>query len=147
MGGPILKEHPAADKIRARVHRFHGDSIEGICFLCKELTRLTIERINVALLKKADPTGDRQLGPIKRLAHFLDSKGFDGRTITAPLAGAYELRAGDAHLPSDEISDALSLLGIDKMTDHQKMAKQAIHKIAFSLGTTGDVIIKSYQAI
>lgn len=147
MGGPILKEHPAADKIRARVHRFHGDSIEGICFLCKELTRLTIERINVALLKKADPTGDRQLGPIKRLAHFLDSKGFDGRTITAPLAGAYELRAGDAHLPSDEISDALSLLGIDKMTDHQKMAKQTIHKIAFSLGTTGDVIIKSYQAI
>ncbi len=147
MGGPILKEHSAADKIGARVHRFHGDSIEGICFLCKELTRLTIERINVALLKKADPSGENQLGSIKRLAHFLDSKGSDGRTITAPLAGAYELRAGDAHLPSDEISDALSLLGIDKMTDHQKMAKEVIHKVAFSLGTTGDVIIKSYQAI
>lgn len=145
MGRPILREHSAAHRISERIHRFHGHSIEGICFLCKELTRLIIERIDVDLLKKVDPTADRNLASIKRLEHFLNSKGFCGRKITTPLLGVYELRIADAHLPSNELSDSLRLLGIEAVDDHQIMAKETIRRIAYSVGVVGDIIIKSYD--
>ncbi len=145
LGQPILKEHADTDMIYKSIHRFHGNSIEGICFLCKELTRLIIERIDVNLLKVIDPIADSKLGSIKRLEHFLNSKGFSGRKITAPLVGAYELRMADAHLPSRELSNSLHLLGIDNIKDHQKMAKEAIRMIAISVGFIGNIIIKSYD--
>lgn len=145
LGRPLLKEHPAAEKISEKIHRFHGHSMEGIYFLCKELTRLIIERIDEDLLKMVDPTADKKLRSIKRLEHFLTSKGFNGQKITAPLVGAYELRLGDAHLPSEEITESLSLLGITDIKNYQQMAKQAISCVAFSVGITGDLIIKIYK--
>jgi hypothetical protein len=145
LGRPILKEHDAAEKILQKIHRFHGHSMEGICFLCKELTRLITERIDTGLLKEIDPTADKKLGSVKRLEHFLTSKGFAGRKITAPLIGAYDLRLGDAHLPSEEVSESMSLLGIRGIRDYQQMAKQAIRNVALSVGTAGDLILKAYQ--
>jgi hypothetical protein len=58
--------------------------------------------------------------------------------------GAYELRMADAHLPSRELSDSMLLLGVDKIEDHQKIAKEAIRRIAISVGVIGDIIMKSY---
>jgi hypothetical protein len=143
LGRSILREHHEADTIVRNVHRFQGDSIKGICFLCKELTRLITERIDAGLLNELDPAVDKKLRPIKRLEHFLSSKGFDGRRITAPLVGANELRIGDAHLPSKEISDSLSLLGVGETGDYQQMAKEAIHSVAVSVQATTAVIIKT----
>jgi len=143
LGRSILKEHQEAERIQRRIHRFQGDSMEGIRFLCKELTRLISERIDVRLLQEQDPAADKKLRPIKRLDHFLTSKGFDGRRITASLVGANELRIGDAHLPSEEICDSLSLLGVRQTGDYQQMAKEAIHSVAVSVQATTAVIIKT----
>ncbi|MBZ0220388.1 MAG: hypothetical protein K8I01_08160 [Candidatus Methylomirabilis sp.] len=143
LGRPMLKEHHISTKIDREIHRFHGQSMEGLFFLCKELTRLIVERIDVDLLKELDPAADKKLGSIKRLEYFLNSKGFEGRKIMAALAGVYDLRIGDSHLPSTEITESLKLLGIGDTGDYQKMAKQIILSVAYSIGTIGDIIIKS----
>ncbi len=145
LGRPLLKEHHAVNEIVQKTHRFHGHSIEGICFLSKELTRLITERIDTDLLKELDPEVDQNLGSIKRLEYFLTSKGLNGRRLTAPLVGAYELRVGDAHLPSENIKDSMALLGLQNISDYQQMAKEAIRNVAISVGITGDFIIKAFQ--
>lgn len=145
VGHPLLREHHATEKVLQKIHRFNGHSIEGICFLCKEMTKLIIERIDTNLLKKLDPTADKELGSIKRLEHWLTSEGFDGRQLTAPLVGAYELRVRDVHLPSDEIGESMQLLGLEGIETYQGMAKQAIWNVATSVKTMGDLIIKMHH--
>ncbi len=145
LGRSLLKEHTEADNMLQNIQRFHERSMKGICFLCKELTRLIIERIDVALLKELDPDADKKLGSIKRVDSFLTSKGFNGRQVTAPLVGVYEMRLGDAHLLSKDMDEAMKLLGLEGIQDYQKMAKEIIRKVAISIGITGDLIIRAYK--
>lgn len=145
LGRTLFKDHPDTEKILNRIHRFHGRNIEGICFIAKELTRLIIERIDVDLLKEINPEANSDFKSMRRLEYFITSKGFDGRKVMAPLSGIYELRKGDAHLPSETIMEALQLLDIVKTENYLEVAKQMIKKAAICIGVIGDIIIKTYN--
>jgi hypothetical protein len=126
-------------------NRFVDPSITGLCALAKELNKLTVEQLDLPLLKELVRTKDEKLGSIKRLERFICSLGDDGRKLTAPLVGINELRQGDAHLPSEDIRDSLQLLGIIDDGNFVQMAKTMICQVAWSIGITGNLIIGSYR--
>ena len=117
-GSPLLKQLPSEQDFLHHVHRFYCASFADVCTLCKEIHRIITERIDVdALNQQIDPANAgkakaQKLGQIKRLALWLDALGVDGRQVTAPLAGIYELRIADAHAASKTARESLSLLGI-----------------------------------
>jgi hypothetical protein len=117
-GSPLLKQLPSERDFLHHVHRFYCASFADICTLCKEIHRIITERIDVdALNQQIDPANagkakTQKLGQIKRLALWLDALGVDGRRVTAPLAGIYELRIADAHAASKTAREGLSLLAI-----------------------------------
>jgi hypothetical protein len=142
---PMLRDHPSSAVILKQIHRFQGDGLNGIYRLAKELTRFVVDRIDQDLLKKIDPGVSEKLGSIKRIEHYFTSKNLDGRRLTAPLAGIYELRHHDAHLLSAEFKECLGLLEVGESTDYQKMAKQIIYQIAITVGSFGNLIISIHQ--
>ena len=117
-GLPLLKQLPSEKDFFHQVHRFYSASFADVCTLSKELHRIITERIDLDALNQqidpanADKAKAQKLGQIKRLALWLDALGLDGRKVTAPLAGVYELRIADAHAASETARENLSLLGI-----------------------------------
>lgn len=57
-----------------------------------------------------------RFAPLKTLENLLVLKipKEKAKEITAPLVGVYELRHGDAHLPSSEINNAFDLILVDR---------------------------------
>jgi len=133
LGSNLLRKNPLADTILTNIHRFHGDSIDGICYLAKELTRAIIERIDMSLLRQLDPNAEKNLKSIKLLEHFLSSFGHDGRRMTSSLVAVYSLRLREAHLPSDDWQEALTILKIKPTEDYQLVAKVLITEVAKSI--------------
>ena len=50
-----------------------------------------------------------------------------------PLVGIYELRLADAHLSSDDLKDALKLVGIDEKDNFPSMGKRMIQSASEAL--------------
>jgi len=115
-GSPLFREHHAAAEIANNVHRFRAVDTDGVLGLAKDVTRLVVDRIDIALLRMivAPPKGDNW-GSIKSLekvlATLVDHP--EVRSMLSPLVGVYELRIGSAHLPSSKIAEAFALVGIN----------------------------------
>ena len=88
----------------------------GLFALAKDLMRLVADRVDASALQRIvpPPQGERW-GSIKSLEKFIATltSPEDARLITGALAGAYELRVADAHLPSDELDKAYELVRVD----------------------------------
>jgi hypothetical protein len=133
LGGPLFRGHSSEEEISRKINRFQATSLRVFYLLCKEVTRFLIERIDMDLLKSIKKE-DEKLGTIKRIEKILSALGYDGRKITGVLVGVYELRLADAHLPStDQIRDALQLVGIDYEEMKVHAGKQLLEKINDSL--------------
>ncbi len=104
-----------------------------MCYLAKDLSRLIMERIDVSLLKSLDQDAGSDIGSIKRLEHYLTSKGHDGRSLTSVLVGVHSLRIRDAHLLSSDIEEALTIVGITERDDYLSIAKEMVAKVAVCL--------------
>lgn len=113
--------------------------------MAKELNKLTVEQLDLTLVKKIAPGKDEKLRSIKRLEQYLNSLGADGHKLTAPLVGINELRQGDAHLPSADVKDSLQLFGITDNGDLIQMAQKMIYQVAWSIGMAGDLIVEAHQ--
>lgn len=133
LGSNLLRENALANTILTNIHRFHGDSIDGVCYLAKELTRSIIERIDMNLLRQLVPNAGKDLKSIKLLEHFLSSFGHDGRRMTSSLAAVYSLRLREAHLHSKDWKETLAILKIKPTEDYQLVAKALIAKVAKSI--------------
>jgi hypothetical protein len=139
-GDFLFKSHPDESTIKKNIHRFLPTNLEGFLLLSKELTRYIIDRIDTEFLKKLNPTKDK-LGSIKRLAMVLDKESKDGRKLTAPLVGVYELRISDAHLPCSDINDALSLVGFSSLDDDfVENGKLLIRSISDCIGSISQAL-------
>jgi hypothetical protein len=112
LGDSLLRDHAAGDEIMRNVHRFVAEDVPHLYQLAKDLNRVVVERIDGALLKRIDPDGDSKWASIRRLEHFLTSRGYDERII-APLYGVYALRGADAHLPASDLAYAWEFLSIE----------------------------------
>jgi hypothetical protein len=146
-GKPLLQHLPSKEEFLHRVHRFYCDSFSDVCALCKELNRLVVEPVDLAMLnKKIDPANaakqkEQKLRQIKRLAIWLDAVGIDGRKTTAALAGVYDLRIGDAHITSASTRDALKVLKIPPDTEkYLAVCYSIIGQVANCIGTIADAV-------
>jgi hypothetical protein len=139
-GEYIFREHPMESKFLVNIHRFHSVDLQGACQLCKEIYRLVIERLNIALLKRLTPTADDKLGSIKRLEKILDQYGKNGKEIAKALVGIYELRHADAHLPSGDLRHALDLLGVEMQSNFIDQGKTIIRAAAMTIEKIAETI-------
>jgi len=115
-GAPLLKPHDDHEQILRKAHRFRVSDRTSLWGLAKDIARLTADSFDVASLRTALSLGkDDKVGTLKGVQRLLDPLiGKDkARGVMAPLVGVYDLRLGDAHLPSSDIDEALMLVQID----------------------------------
>jgi hypothetical protein len=142
LGQELFREHSFEEGIDKKIHRFQATSIEGFFFLCKEITRYLIERINMDFLKTLKKEKDN-LGTLKRIENILIALGYDGRKIMGVLVGVYDLRLTDAHLPSEEKTrDAMILVEVDYSEMGLNAGKQLIKNVNNSLIQIGNAFYK-----
>jgi hypothetical protein len=133
VGSDLFRHHSSQAAISRQIHRFQAVSLEGFFLLCKEITRYAIERIDMDLLKRLKKEDDK-IGSLKRLERILTALGNDGRQMTAILAGVYDLRIADAHLPSDsKIAESMSLVGVDYSEMNVLSGKRLIRNVSGAL--------------
>lgn len=126
---PLFKENFYEREILSNIHRFYSGDIAELALLAKQITKYVIERIDIDILKLIRKESNDKLGSIKRLENILNQHGLDGRRIMAPLAGVYDLRKFDAHLPSSTTRESLSLIGINPERLDNNSAKDIINKV------------------
>ena len=145
-GERILREHNYVPDLIAEAHRFRVTGKEGLFSLSKDLTRLFIDRLDVTLLRKLT-SPPNELRSLKRLEKLLAMKFQEknAREALGPLVGIYELRHGDAHLPSAEYANAMSLVGIDQEAPYVVQGYQLMHSFVSTLTTIWQML-QDWQA-
>jgi hypothetical protein len=142
-GRPMLVTHPDVAGIMRTVHRFRATDRSGLLALAKDIARLTADSFDVqALHQAAPPTGDGGRGSIKSLERVLAtlSDSARARTTMGALAGVYDLRLGDAHLPSSRIEAAFELVGIDTNDRFIHLGEKLLEAASASLDGAADNI-------
>ncbi len=121
------------------IHRFYDQSFRQVCELAKELMKIVVERIEMRsinlLLGPSKSEVENDARQIKRLKHWFDRHGHDGRKITGPLVGVNDLRQGAAHAGESKAKAGLEMFGFPKdSTDFQAINFAVIASVAWSLG-------------
>ncbi len=66
--------------------------------------------------------------------------------MLTPLVGIYELRLGDAHLPSEKIAEAFALIGLDADAPPLAQGQQLLQIAATALERIGDRVHEALEA-
>lgn len=145
LGTELLQKHDSVPGIINSIHRFRAVEQDGILALSKDIARLIADRIMLETLRKAaSPPKNEKWGSLKSLEKSLATivSPDDARSMLTPLVGIYNLRLGDAHLPSSEIDMAFDMVGIDiRATDIEK-GKQLLNSAVKALENIRDTILK-----
>ena len=148
MGQPLFADHDATSAILKQVHRFRGLDAAGVLALAKDLARLVADRLDVAVLRKAasPPKGEKwgSLKSLEKATAILIDAG-QARALMTPLVGTYELRLGDAHLPSSRINEAFGLVGVDPSLPPMQQAVVLIDRNAEVLTHIADIFAAATQ--
>lgn len=115
IGNNLFQDHNAAEDIIKSIHRFRAIDESGFLSLSKDIARLVADRILIENLHKVvSPPKGEKWGSLKSLekalATIVDAN--EARELLSPLVGIYNLRMGDAHLPSSNIDSAMVLAGV-----------------------------------
>ena len=140
LGATLFKHHDATPTILKAVHRFRGLEQNGLLALAKDLARLTADRIDIMGLRSAcAPPKGQTWGSLKSLENALGTilPKDQARSLLTPLVGIYELRLGDAHLPSSTVDDAFNMIGIDRTTHAVGQGYQLLAQAANALSAIG----------
>lgn len=149
--GELFKSHASEAEILRSIHRFRSLDKAGLLSLAKDLARLTADSIDTTVLARVTrPEKDqKKWGSLRHLENAL-------ATISAPevareavgrLVGIYDLRLGDAHLPSSQIKDAFSLAGVDPEALQLDQGVQLIEAAVTSLSMIVKVIQNHLQCV
>jgi hypothetical protein len=114
---PFFRGHQAVIDIINSINRFRAVDEKGLFSLAKDIARIITDDVDVESLQQiAIPPKGTKWGSLKTIEHLLTLKipQIAARQITSPLVGVYELRHGDAHLPSSDIEKAFNLINIDR---------------------------------
>lgn len=140
LGKPLFNHHDATSTIAKTVHRFRALEQNGLLALAKDLARLTADRINIPGVQAAcaPPKGEkwRSLKSLENALGTLLPKE-QARSLLTPLVGIYELRLGDAHLPSSTIDDAFNMIAIDRSIHAVGQGFQMLARTANALSAIG----------
>ncbi|MBL4835504.1 MAG: hypothetical protein JKY26_16175 [Pseudomonas sp.] len=127
------------------ISRFASKDQASLLRLAKELVRIFSDRLDVRELRKLSthPNKDK-LGSNKLLEDVLaQNVGPEkARKVFGPLAGAYDMRVGDAHPTSSKIGDALKLAGIDDSNSYLRQGEQLISNFGQSIWWIGKLLFE-----
>ncbi len=113
----FFREHSSISEIVTSIHRFRAIDINGLYSLSKDLARIIVDDIDtVSIQKIIAPPKKTKWGSLKSIENLLASKitAEDAHNIMSPFVGIYELRHGDAHLPSSKLEESFKLIQIDR---------------------------------
>lgn len=131
----LFNQHEALPEILKRTHRFRAVDKTGLLALAKDIARVTAESLNKSGIQSLAKPPKDDWGSLKSLEFLLATKvGNDkAREIMTPLVMVNELRQGDAHLPSNEIDEAFSLLRINQKSPFVDQGRQMLNAVVSSL--------------
>jgi len=125
------------------IFRFASQDQASLLRLAKELVRVFSDRLDVRSLRKLSHHPEKEkLGSNKLLESILAKKAGDNRAreIFGVIAGAYDMRLGDAHPTSSKIGDALKLAGIDTTSSYLRQGEQLIRNFGQAVWWTGKLL-------
>jgi hypothetical protein len=118
------------------ISRFSSKDQASLLRLAKDLVRVFSDRLDVRSLRQLSNHPDKgKLGSNKLLQDILAQKVGEARAreVFAAIAGAYDMRLGDAHPTSSKIGEALNLAGIDSGASYLRQGEQLIHNFAHAI--------------
>jgi len=113
----FFRGHNSISEIVSSTHRFRAIDTNGLYSLSKDLARIIVDDIDTDSIQKIVlPPKKTKWGSLKSIENLLALKlpKDEARKIMSPFVGIYELRHGDAHLPSSEIEESFKLIKIDR---------------------------------
>lgn len=113
----FFRGHYYISEIVNSINRFRAVDDIGLFSLAKDMARIIVDDIDIESLQKiATPPKKTKWGSLKTIENLLAIKipQEEARKILSPFVGIYELRHGDAHLPSSEIENSFNLIQIDR---------------------------------
>jgi hypothetical protein len=145
-GMALFKRHEATTEILSRVHRFRALDEAGLLSLAKDLARLTADSLDLGALHQLVPAAKteklRTLKSLERLLATLTDAA-DARRIIEPLVGVYQLRLGDAHMPSAEIAGAFAVLGLDRNASSLQQGTQLLHATVSAIYRINEILVRT----
>lgn len=131
------------DTVIQHVSRFASKDQASLLRLAKELVRVFSDRLDVRELRKLSTHAEKdKFGSNKLLQDVLAQKvGVDkARLVFSAIAGAYDMRVGDAHPTGSNIGDALKLAGIDESGSFLRQGEQLISNFGRSVWRIGELL-------
>lgn len=135
-GVNMFRGHSSIKEIIPTINRFRATNDIGLYSLAKDIARIIVDDINIEELQKiAIPPKGTKWGSLKTIENLLALKITKdaAREVLSPLVGVYELRHGDAHLPSSDIENAFNLIGIDRKSPHVLQGYQMLYSCVDNL--------------
>lgn len=130
------------------ISRFSSMDHASLLRLAKDLIRIFSDRLDVRSLQKLSNHPDKEkLGSNKLLQSILAQKAGEERArgVFAAIAGAYDMRLGDAHPTSSKIGEAFQLAGIDTAASYLRQGEQLIRNFGQAIYCTGTLIFGDRQ--
>lgn len=142
--GIALFTHDIDDAVAMQqVSRFTSKDQASLLRLAKEIIRTFSDRLNVRDLRKLSTHAEKdKRGSNKLLQDILAQKiGEDkARLVFGPVAGAYDMRIGDAHPTGSKIADAIKLAEIDANRSYLRQGEQLIHNFGRAIWWVGKLL-------
>jgi hypothetical protein len=148
-GRGIFREHKDTPEILSPTHRLRATGRAELLALAKDLARLTADSIDVDPLHAIVPLAKvEKRGSLKSLERVLATviAPEDARRLMSPLFGVYDLRHGDAHMPSSDIDQAFRLVGVDQSLSSIRQGEHLIGSIVHTLFRIAEVIAGTRSA-
>ena len=126
----FFRGHHSIGEIIKSVNRFRAIDEKGLFSLAKDIARIIVDDIDIESIQKiAVPPKNTKWGSLKTIENLLAIKihSEDARKILSPIVGIYELRHGDAHLPSSDIENSFSLIQINRSLPYVTQGYQMIY--------------------
>lgn len=147
--GASLFSHEIDDAaLMQHVSRFSSKDQASLLRLAKELVRIFSDRLDVRSLRRLSNHPDKEkLGSNKLLQDILAQKAGEARAreVFAAVAGAYDMRVGDAHPTSSKIGEALKLAGIDTKASYLRQGEQLIRNFGHAIWCIGSLLFGGHE--
>jgi len=136
-GTHLFTNHEHVSAVIANCDRFRATNEAGFLALAKDLARITADSIDIAPLHKISPplAGGQGRGSLASMQRVLTTivGPEESRRLMSPFVGVYDLRLGDAHLPSATLAEAMALAEIDENQSWLRKGQQLLHCVVSAL--------------
>lgn len=126
----FFRGHHSVSEIIKTINRFRAIDEKGLFSLAKDIARIIVDDVDIESVQKiVIPPKNTKWGSLKTIENLLALKihSVDARKILSPIAGVYELRHADAHLPSNDVEKSFSLIQIDRSLPYITQGYQMIN--------------------